>query len=45
MPAVEPDLVLLQRFKESRDPDAFREIASCATPEAPKTPPRKLFSA
>lgn len=24
--AVEPDLVLLQRFKETRDPDAFREI-------------------
>ena len=26
MPTVEPDLVLLQRFKETRDPDAFREI-------------------
>lgn len=26
MPTAEPDLVLLQRFKETRDPDAFREI-------------------
>ena len=26
MLTVEPDLVLLQRFKETRDPEAFREI-------------------
>jgi RNA polymerase sigma-70 factor (ECF subfamily) len=26
MPTAEPDLVLLQRFKETRDPEAFREI-------------------